>query len=270
MSIDTLAQYHAAAKQAIFFHKTAGGSSSTYPIWCSASFFQGGTPGVASLSIGNTANGLVPDDTLTGAPNIEPFSGTGYVTAVEFSAAIETRIVLYDRLFHAGTFAGTVGVNSLTSQPSFSSRVPGGTDYKGLQIWLEQAVGGGGANNAANSMRVQYTNQDGTTGRVSGTVFKNNNVTGVCIRVPLQEGDSGVQAIENFEVVAASSNAQYNVFVARPLWTGRVQRKAVASRHWLDLTSMPQVWADSCLCTMQMFDSGSAPQFALDIEIASN
>lgn len=267
MSILTLAQYYAARKQIVTLAKNGSTSSqSPSPIWVSTSIWQSGDPVGLSAS-GNTTTGVVPTSATTGAAFIEPFSGTGYITGVDFMSDFAGRIVLYDRLFHAGSFSTAVGVTSLSSQPSYSSRVPGGTDYTGLQIWVEAFVGGGGTA-ASNTYRAQYTNQDGTTGRVTGIRQKANNVAGWCVQLPLEAGDTGVQTIENFEIVASSSPATVSVFVARPLWTGRVQFNGRSYSHWLDQTGMPQVFSDSCLCMLNTYDV-TAPKHDLRIEIAS-
>jgi hypothetical protein len=268
MSILTLAQYHAARKQIVTLAKNGStASQSQTPTWVSTSIYQTGDP-VAMSASGNTTTGVVPTSATAGAAAIEPFSGTGYVTGVDFVSDFAGRIVLYDRLFHAGSFSTAVGVTSLSSQPSYSSRVPGGTDFRGTQIWVECFVGSGGAN-ASNTYRVQYTNQDGTPGQVTGTVQKQNNVMGWCVQLPLAAGDTGVQTIENFEVVSAASAPTVSVFVARPLWSGRVQFNGRSYSHWLDQTGMPQVFSDSCLCLMNSFDVTS-PKHDVRVEIASS
>lgn len=269
MAILTLAEYYAARKQFVTFAKNGGAATqSASPIWVSTAIYQGGEPGVMAAA-GDTTNGVVPTAATAGAASIEPFSGVGYITSVEFSSRYAARFVLYDRLFHAGAVSYSVGTTSLTSQPSYSSRVPGGTDYVGTQIWVEAHVANAGGN-AANTFRAQYTNQDGTTGRVTGTAQKQNNVMGWCVQLPLQAGDTGVQKIENFEVVAstASTASALSVFVARPLWAGRVQVDAASGLHWIDQTGMPQVFSDSCLCLMHSFDVNE-PIFDLRVEIAS-
>jgi len=268
MTISTLAQYNAAFRQTIRVSKASPGSQSSL-IWISTSMAGAGDPAAIS-SFGGTTNGAVPTSATTGALALLPFSGTGYISRIEYSCtAVGCRIMLYDRLFHAGTFSGaSVAVNSLTAQPSYSSRVPGG-NYSGLQIWLEQQSGGGGVN-ASNQMRVGYTDQSGNTGHVSGTVTKQQNAAGGFIPVALASGDCGVQVIENFEVVAQSSNSNYNVVVARPLWSGRCDDNDIVYTHYFDRTGMPIIYSDSCLAIATIHDSATtAPAVLMDIEVVS-
>lgn len=140
MSILTLAQYHAARKQSVTLAKNGTPPSmGTAPWWMSTAICQGGDPAAMSAS-GNTTTGVVPTNATTGAPYIEPFSGTGYITGVDFSADFACRVVLYDRLFHAGSFATSVGVTSLSTQPSYSSRVPGGNIDQFITMRFKNSV----------------------------------------------------------------------------------------------------------------------------------
>ena len=101
-------------------------------------FDLAGVPGAGVLGGTSTAAGVVPTDATAGCPVINAFGGSnvGYLTRVEASSPVAGRIAIYDMLFKAGAYAFNAN-QTLASQPSYSSRVLGGTDYKGTEIWLE-------------------------------------------------------------------------------------------------------------------------------------
>lgn len=268
MAITTLADIQSGTRQYVDIVKGSLSATTAY-----ASLWATGL-GAGSLAIGNTANGLVPTNATAGAAPLNSFSGDGYITNVVVNSTTVTWtydpsiILIYDRIFHAGSFAATVGVNSLSSQPSFSSRVPGG-NYSGLQIWAEMAS----AKTGSSSVRVKYTNQDGTTGQVSPTVSAPANGIAHCIQIPYVSGDSGVQAIEEFEVTAQSSGCTWNVFVARPIMMintlgSRFSRERI---HGFASSFGPRIYSDSCLaCLSKGIPSDSTtPPLSLSMTIVS-
>src|SRR4249920_2654974 len=134
MTINTLADYAVAAKQYPYFQKPPlpiySGSR-----WLSASAQQiAGVP-VQIPAVNSPITGLIPVNGDVGFPLLAPFAGTGYLTSLELGAdgsnlqGFGVRIILYDRLYHAGQFSASSGVvATLSGQPSFASRIPGGTD----------------------------------------------------------------------------------------------------------------------------------------------
>lgn len=264
MAIANLAAYHASLRQRIPFTKTSVISQNVTSVW--ESLWQGaGTPGAGAGS-GNTANGVVPTKATTGAIQFADFSGTGYLTAVEFTASIfVTRIALFDKLFSCGSYSLS-STTTLASQPSYSGRLPGGS-YEGLQIWAEKTTTGTGVP----TVTITYTNSQGVAGQTTGAqAIGAGNVARLAQQYPLAAGDTGVQKIESV-VVGASGAGTVDVFVLRPLWTGVIDKTALDwRRHFMDQTGMPIVFTDSCLVAMAQCNSGTTlPQVDLDLEIAS-
>ena len=257
MPINTGDDIIASVKQGVTLVKTATATSVAaqwHTLWDRA-----GGPGAGTLTIGNTANGLVPNDATTGAPTINNFAGgaVGYLLGVEFGSTVASRIELYDRLFHAGSYALTpTGTTNLATQPSYSARVPSGTDFKGLEIWLEVNVAIAAS---AVTVAVGYTNQDGTAGRVTpASASLSSFIAGRIIKMPLQAGDTGVQKIESIVIGGtAAATGSINVIVARSLWTGRVRLANDGSVHGPDRTLMPVVYDSSCLALICSADSTS-------------
>jgi hypothetical protein len=255
MAITSLADYVAAFKQrrAMFKGNNVNTPGCISDGWTQANNEDGGAAGAAAP--GNTTAGLVPTNATTGAMRIDPFSGSGYITWVDLTCGLGTsQVTLYDRLWHGGAFLDNHGSTyTLSAQPSYSSRVPGGTDYTGLQIWGETSTG---FNNSTCTLTVTYTDQSGNTGHTTGAVtFANpgTNVLGNLFLLPLAAGDCGVQKIESVTFSSGATNGSgVNVLVVRPLWRGIIADTPVpcARAFGIDQTGMPQVWQDSALNLM--------------------
>jgi hypothetical protein len=274
MTIAALADYNGALRERVRFAKTAARSMNANRFaWWTLWDATGGTPAAGTLNVGNTANGLVPTDATTGAPPIVFGSGTGYLTEVIGQAGALGRAALYDRLFHAGAYAFNAAT-SLASQPSYSSRVPGG-NYDGTELWIECVT----SNTGSQSVAVTYTNQAGTAAQSTGTFVAGTMVAGEMIRLPLQAGDSGVQKVESVTGTVASAGT-FNVLVTRPLWKSYFPLLGTASatgparemREWLTRTNMPIVFGDSCLAMQFCYyqpNTAATPQLDFEFEVAS-
>jgi hypothetical protein len=266
MSIATLEQYRKALHQRLDLIKS-GGHTSVISSW--NTLWDGtGNPPAGTLAVGNTANGVVPTDTTTGAPTIAfSSSKTGYLSWIDGNATPASRIVLYDRLFHCGAYAFNANT-TLTSQPSYSSRVPGGTDFTGLQIWVEAVTSFTGAP----TITVTYTNQDGTAAQSTGGIsLASAFALGRMQQLPLAAGDVGVKKIESVVATVASAGT-FNIIVARPLATMRFDITQQGAVQPIEVVGMPQVWPDSCLALLYQPDTaGNAgtQAIAFSTEIAS-
>lgn len=263
MAIATLDGYIAATKQRMSWTKTAA-RTTVATGWFSL-FDIAGTPGAGTLAAGNTANGLVPTDAVAGYPAINAFGGaaSGYLSKMEFSSSVACRIALFDRLFVAGAYAFNANI-ALASQPSFAARAPG-TDYKGLELWVEQVTAATGSE----AVNVTYTNDGGTGSRTTGAVGIGAAPTlGRCWQLPLQAGDQGIQRVDNV-VGSVASAGTFNVMVLRPLWFGRVPIANAGDVHDLLRTGLPEIFADSALYAMIAADSTSSGIPDLTIEAAN-
>lgn len=251
MAIASLDQWVAAAKQGINWVKTAT-RTTVATAWFSL-FDVAGNPGAGVLAGTSTAAGVVPTDATVGCPMINFSTGTGYLSQVDFGSSVACRLKLFDMLFKAGAYAFNAA-QALTGQPSYSSRMPGGTDYTNTQIWVEAVT----AFTGNPTITVQYTNQAGATGRSTGAIALGLAPTvGRMIQLPLQAGDTGVQNISNVTCTVATVGT-FNVLVLRPLWSGRVKVANDGDIHGLDKTAMPVVYPDSALVFAVNADSTSS------------
>ncbi len=259
MAITTLAGYQAARANWLHWHKssTINGSAnarfSPFSLAGGSSGVNPGHAGTGSDAIGNTANGLVPTDATVGYPAIPDFGGnTGYLAAVEIDhnqTGGPGSYIIFDCLFACGSYAFNANT-ALASQPSYSGRVPGGTDFTGLEIWVQQVTAATGNQ----AVTVTYTNQAGTGGRSTGAVGIGAAPAAQRMwQLPLQAGDTGVQTISNVQGTVATAGT-FNVFVMRRLWSGSHEVAQQRDRAFPFMGSgMPQIFETSALRVIMGF-----------------
>ena len=273
MAITTLDGWIASAKQYVSYVKTAS-RTAVAAGWFSL-FDLAGNPGAGTLAGTSTAAGVVPTDATNGCPVIGAFGGSavGYLSQVDFGSTVACRLKLFDMLFKAGAYAFTAGTTTLSAQPSYSSRVPGGTDFTDTQIWIE--VSTAFVTGTAWQVNVTYTNSAGTTGRTA-TILPAQAAAGLTLgrmyQLGLQAGDTGVQKIESVIVTnggTAMTAGAVNVLVLRPLWSGRCKLANDGDVHGLDKTAMPVLYADSALVFAVCPDSTATGIPELEFVIAN-
>lgn len=241
-------------------------------------FDLAGQPGAGTLAGSSSANGVKPNDTTTGFPAINFSSGETYLSKIEYYSSVLCRLVLYDMLFKAGTYAYNSGTTNLSSQPAISSRCPdytgGSTFGNGCEIWVEVST----AFATGNSWQIQvtYTNSAGTSGRtsvISAAAAAAALTLGKMFQLALQAGDTGVQKIES--VIAtnggtAMTAGAVNVLILRRLWGNRITvANSGGINNFLD-TGMVQVYNDSAFYLVVQPDSTSTGLPDVVIEIANN
>lgn len=271
MAINSLDDYIASAKQISTYSKMTA-RTTVANVWFSL-FDIAGNPGAGTLAGSNSTAGVVPTDATAGCTIITGTSSC-YLATVDFGNTVASRLAIADMVYKAGTFAYSAGTSTMTSPPSYSSRMPGG-DYTGTQLWIEVVAAFVTGNNW--KVEVQYTDQSGNTGHTTGaqpaTALAAAGLTiGKMLQLPLASGDSGVRAIEKVIVTngsTAMTAGSFNVLVLRPLWSGRVPVANGGDCHGIDRTGMPQIFTDSALVVLMAADSTSSGLPDLSIEIAS-
>jgi len=273
MAIESLDQLIAAASQRVSILKTASRTSvATIPF---SIFDLAGNPGAGTLAGTSTANGVVPTDATAGCPTINNFAGgaTGYISNISFGSSVACRITLFDLLFKAGAYGFAAGTTSLSAQPSYSSRVLGGTDFTNTGIWIE--VSTAFSTGTAWQVQITYTNQSGTAGRssiISASQAAAALTAGKKFQIALAAGDTGVQKIESVIVTnggTAMTAGAFNVLVCRRLWQGRVRVNNDGDVHDMLKTGMPVIFQDSALIVDVAADSTATGIPELTIEIVS-
>lgn len=264
MAITTLDGYIGAASQRVQITKTA--SVTAVALMNTQILQAAGNPGAGTLAGTSTANGVVPTDATAGFPIIQAFGGgaTGYISNVQFGASVAQRTTLFDCLFKAGAYAFNANT-TLSAQPSYSSRVLGGTDFTNTEIWIEAVT----AFTGNQSIAVTYTNQSGTTGKTTGTIATGvAPIVGRMLQLPLAAGDTGVQKIESV-VSTVSTAGTFNVLVLRRLWQGRVNIANFGDAHDFLKTGMPVIFDNSALMLISQPDSTATGIIDVSIEIVN-
>jgi hypothetical protein len=267
MAITTADGWFAAAKQKVLIRKTA--SVATIAAQMFSMFDVAGNPGAGSLTIGNTANGLVPTDLGNGFPTILAFGGgaKGYLAAGQFRNSVAGGAILYDRIFHAGSYAlNALGTTNLASQPAFTARLPGGNNYGNLEILLEINVT---VSATATTVAVGYTDEAGNTENTTGASPSLSGFTTRRIVVmPFAANDKGVQRIDSVTVGGTVATAgSVNVIVARRLAEFDIRVANAADLQAWDAIGSPEVFADSALWLVVQPDgtASGVPSLGLDI-----
>lgn len=273
MAITTLDGWVASAKHSISYVKTAS-RTSVATGWFSL-FDLAGNPGAGVAAGTSTTVGVVPTDATVGCPTIGAFGGgaTGYLSQVDFSSSVACRIKMFDMLFKSGAYSFTAATTNLSTQPSFSSRIPNGTDYGDTQIWIQVSTAFVTGN--AWTANVTYTNQSGVTGRLATVLPATtaaNLTLGRMYQLGLAAGDTGVQKIESVIVTnpaTAMTAGAFNVLILRPLWSGRCRVANDGDTHGLDKTGMPVVYTDSAIVFAVAADSTATGIPELEFVIAN-
>ena len=262
MAIASFDQAIAAAKQYLSVAKTAV-RPSIAASWFSV-FDLAGSPGAGVLAGTSTAAGVVPTDATAGCPTIDAFgaSALGYLWQLEYGCSVACRLKLFDMVFKAGAYAFNAA-QALTGQPSYASRMPGGS-YSNTQIWIEAVT----AFTGNLTVTITYTNQSGVTGRTATLATGTALTVGRLMQVPLQAGDTGVQEITNVAGTVATAGT-FNVLVLRPLWSGRCRTANDGDVHDFTKTGMPQVFADSALFLAVAADSTSTGIPEIELVVAN-
>lgn len=264
MSITTWDGYIGSSKQPLSLVKTTS-RTSVAASWFSV-FDLAGNPGAGTLAGTSTTTGVVPTDATAGCPSINSFGGgaTGYLAQVDFGSSVACRLKIFDLLWKGGAYAFNAATSGNTPT-SFSSRVPGGTDFTDTQIWYEQVTAGTGIQNVA----VTYTNQSGTAGRSTGTVVAPAAmILGRMMQLPVQAGDTGVQGITGVTGTVATAGT-FNILVLRPLWSGRVKTANDGNVHDFAKTGSPLIYADSALMMLVNADSTATGIPEIELVIAN-
>jgi hypothetical protein len=258
MAIQSLDDFIASARQTVYWYKKTKTVVAGYPY---SMHDAPGNPGAAaSLAIGNTANGIVPTSADSGYKKIDTISNTGYIGSISYNNYNSGIMSLYDRLFAAGAYSYNADT-SLTSQPSYSARVPN-TNYNSLELWIETVTTFTGTP----SFQINYLDQDGNAGDTGAVSAGAAMAAGRCFAMPLAAGDSGIQQITRVRGTVASAGT-FNVMVLRHLWTNRVQFDNAGDIDDVFKTGLKQIYDTSALYVLVTQDSTAAGYPVVYIDI---
>lgn len=263
MPILSLDNYYASAKQPIIINKTSA-RVAVATSWFSTTDLAG-NPGAGVLAGTSTTAGVVPVAGSVGYPTINTFGGgaTGYLSQLEFGNTIAARHRLSDILFKAGPYNFNSAI-TLSGQPSYSSRVPSGTDFGDTQIWFECVT----AFTGNPTININYTSSS-TAGRTTGTNGLGSAPTvGRRFLLPFQAGDGSVSKIESVTATVATAGT-FNILVMRPLSSFRSKFANDGDVLNYDRLGSPVVYSTSALDFMVAPDSTSTGFPEIEFVIAN-
>jgi hypothetical protein len=228
------------------------------------SFGQAAIPTVAG------SGGHIPTDVPPGYPTIVAGAGgtTLYLARMDGFSTQTGTLFIYDRIFAASGFSGTVtSAQTITAPPSLpSARAPNSGD--GLEIFLESYTATG---STASNVTVQYTNSAGTAGRSTvletfTNIFPINRLQ----KLRYQDGDTGVQSIQSVTLSASTLTAgNFGVILAKRKATLAVP--AINTAYTLDFASLglPSVTSDAALMFVNYGANATTGVFFSNFQIIS-
>ena len=274
MPISSIDDYISASKQTISYFKT--NSVTTVAGVPSILINRDGNPLAGAINPNNTTTGIVPTDATTGYPDIQDAVGSNklYLTSASVTAPVSMSIQLFDVLFTAGMTtiptSGTTTV-SLTSRPSFTSRVPFMADgvtrnFAAVELWAYPATIA--ASNHAHTMSIDYLDQGGAPGN-TGNISTQNIIVNRLIRFPLASGDTGVSDVTGYNLNGIGSAAGTMVVLAmRPI--GPLLRTVGGLSYTYNIVDlgMPEIFNGSALMAVCWADSTSSSTPSLILQIS--
>jgi len=163
-------------------------------------FYHNGRPG-AAVAPTPGLNGAALTTYAGQIPFRNPDSGNSYLARFAGSCSLAGTFILCDRLWHNSSIVSTTTTEQEITHPGLPARCPPATgstpDASGYTILCGIEVSTTGAAGAITNTTLNYTNQNGTTGR-TGTIasFPASPAVGTFVPFQLQAGDTGVQSIQ--------------------------------------------------------------------------
>lgn len=226
-----------------------------------------GAPGGVDVAVGNSPGAAaVPTQATNGAlKQANPGGGRQkWLVGLESVGSAVGSLTLYDRLLHCGSLDGTS-----TAAQTVGGTLTRYTDGIGNTLFVE-IYGALGA--TATTITASYTNQAGTSGRTTVAVTIGGagySEVGRMIALPLQAGDTGVQAVASATLAATTGasglttgNGGFGITIAHVfLWNGMAQPGAGFPRDMITgLPQFPEIKTDAALAFAWLAGGTGVPQ----------
>lgn len=169
-------------------------------------------------------------------------------------------LLMYDRLLHIGGLSGTVVSPTTQAVGGTLTRNTGGIgNFIFAEIYTQIGA-------SSTTITASYTNTTPTAGRTTAAVaFGNTGFREVtrCILMPLQAGDTGVQAVAHVTVAATTGTAgNFGVTVGKPV--AYVGIGGTGAAGWRDfatgLPGLPEIPSGACLAFLWIPGSTTIPE----------
>lgn len=203
----------------------------------------------------NPTAAAIPDNTTAGGlQQTDPGGGRQkWILGIEGSGAQIGTLLLYDRLAHAAqttapaALSGTVTtaqVTSITPTRYTTTESPGNM----IAVEISGAIGG-----TATTATIEYTNQAGTTAKVTPAFAIGGAGLQEAQRwmpISLAAGDTGVRSITNIDLLASTATAgTMNLVVYRPICILPITSSGTGAMRDMvsGLPSITEIKTDACL-----------------------
>jgi hypothetical protein len=240
-----------------------------------------GSPAAGTWAGTTTASAILQTTALTGYMSFGFSSGTTYLSKLEFSNTVSSRLRLVDIITKSGPYSYATGTTAITSYPSITARCP---DYYAStatvygtrnEIWI--GVTTAFVTGTAWQVQCTYTNQAGATSHttiISAAQAAAALTLNKLFQLPLQSGDTGVQAIQSVIVTNGGTimtAGAFNVMIVREIWTsGRIPVAYAGDIHDMLKTGLPIIYNDSALDLWCQADSTSFGLPEIYMELCNN
>lgn len=262
MAITTYSGIYTGAIQQITYNKTViTGSTATNPtmLWIQGGLPSGGTVGsnLAGRTTSNTETAALPFTNPPAGQNTYisrfRYCSAGFVSSDRFRS-----MLLIDLMWISSAVSQVTTTQTINSVAWPARDVDGSTAGKGVYIALLHT----GAYSAPNSYTatITYTNSSGT-GSKTGTVSRTGGDSQRWAPLSLDNGDVGVQSIQDFTFSAVPGTGGTTVlFAYRPI--AMISAQLTQGLVPIDETAMtlalPRLYNDTCV-TMVTFAGGTGP-----------
>lgn len=183
--------------------------------------------------------------TTSGSNNFSNASGGKTLYLLNVGGAINSvasTLSILDRLCASGGLSGTTTGAQSVNTPALTRR----TDGVRNRIYLEWYTATG---STAVTVTASYTNQDGTSGKTTGSISLPASVAaGSMFELPLAADDSGVKSVESVTLSATTGTAgNFGVTIAALLGTAPMPLANLGYNYDAQSLGLPVIENDACL-----------------------
>lgn len=240
------------------------GSTSTNRLWYST-WIADGTPTTGSYGAVGLANGRVCNQSTSGAINFATASIGKQLyllncfIVTNTASSVLSFNTLVDRISDC-TVLHSSSTGTITGLDATSRLGSTGGRGDGAQIFIEvQST----FSAASNSFQIQYTNQNGVSGRLT-PVFStvaargNGNCATNSLYIPLQVGDTGVRSIQAITQSPGTATGQMTICLVKQLYENNIPiiGVGVSKDTITDIHQLPIIYNDACLMFMNITHTG--------------
>lgn len=225
-----------------------------------------GNPAAGVLAVGNTTTGTVPTQATAGAWAKFTNPGTtlhnGRFTATTSQAGT---LMLYDRVWHAGSFALSAAGNFAGWSGTTAVNRPSTGD--GVMAWVEVNVVLAAT---ATTITITFTNQAALTGQTATCALLASSAARRMYPFVMPAGSTGIRSIQTINIGTAVATGSINIVLAAPVISAPVLVAGGGVVYDYLQTGNKQIQNDACLAGMWISNTATAPVLTGDINLITS